>query len=257
MATSKEDKIAIVSEMLQNHTTLLPELFDSDMQMLPSIRQHLLSVAGIFQKRILTLYPCAKIKDIILLGSICSYAYSPTSDLDMFLVIEGFKSAPPSIQKIIPRTNLYLFKLCWRPYIYGRHMDIGLIVPDEARAHGINDYSVLRDEWNHKPLRQEYPFTPEELFKAYCRYSADLHKFVASLEKVNDAFLTSDSCDLLDAKLSEINNNAFKAKKEHPLREYCMEYNLYRLLKRFGTYRHFYNYIRDSQKYIMSLQKHD
>ena len=254
MAESKEDKIAIVSEMLQNHTTLLPELFDPNAHMFPHVRRHLLNVAEIFKQRIVNLYPNAKIKDIILLGSTCSYAYSQNSDLDLFLVIEGFESTPLSIQKIIPRTNLYLFKLCWRPYIYGRHMDIGLIVPDEARAHGINDYSVLRDEWNHKPLRQEYPFTPEELFKAYCRYSADLHKFVASLEKINDAFLTSDSCDLLDTKLSDINNNAFKAKKKHPLHEYCMEYNLYRLLKRFGTSRHFYNYIRDSQKYILSSQ---
>lgn len=257
MSVNREDKIAVVANMLQNHTTLQPELFDPNAHMFPHVRRHLLNVAEIFKQRIVNLYPAVTVKDIILLGSICSYAYSPTSDLDMFLIIDGLNMASKIRKRVLNDTNQYIAKLAWRPYIYGRHMDIGLIVPDEARAHGINDYSVLRDEWNNKPLRQEYPFTPEELFKAYCRYSADLHKFVASLEKINDAFLTLESCNKLSSFMSDLRHTAYDTKDLSPLHEYCMEYNLYRLLKRFGTYTHFQNYIRDSQKYIMSLQKHD
>lgn len=252
MSLSREDKIAIVADMLQNHQTLSPKLFDDRLMLRPEIHAHLLRIFEVYKKHVMSFYPLAELKDLILVGSICSYTYSQSSDFDLMAVLDNITGdSTISSKQILAPINYNILKFAWKPTIFGHDVDMGFIDTDNFRIGGINDYSVLHNKWNSQPIRQEYPFTAEELFAEYCRYSADLHKYVKSLEKIDDTFLTPQSCRKLKQYLFDLRIAAFEAKNHSPQREYSLEYNLFRLLKRFGAYTHFHSYIDDSFKHIM------
>lgn len=85
----------------------------------------------------------------------------------------------------------------------------------------------------------------------FCRRSGQsfwLLKILFKTAKTSEGFLTSESQNILTEYLDELKLAAYVCKIESPEHEYGLEYNLYRLLKRFGAKRHFYQYINDSYK---------
>lgn len=248
---SKEKKLQLVTDMMQNHSVLLPDIFDKHKKIHPDIRNQLLNVANFIMEEVLPFFPCVTVKDIVLLGSICSYTYSASSDTDVFILVDNIFPDIKLTGTVLNHINISLSDLKCRPFFHNHFMDCGILHISNKRCIGRNIYSLLYDKWNDEPKRLQYPFTPEELFREYCQYSAKLHEYVASLEKIDNAFLTKESCIKLSNYLQMLRDEAFEAKNTSPEREYCLDYNLYRLLKRFKTYAHFENYIQDSYKNLI------
>lgn len=247
---SRKEKLELVANMLQNHEVLLPYLFD-EKKMHADTRKKLLSIADFVIENFLAFSPHVIIKDILLHGSICSYTYSDSSDIDIFIVVDNIFPNQKLTEVILNFMNISLANQKNKPSFYGHPVDYGILHISNKRCQGRNIYSLLYDKWNDEPVRLEYPFTAEELFREYCQYSAKLHEYVASLEKIDNAFLTKESCIKLSDYLQMLRDKAFEAKNNSPEREYSLDYNLYRLLKRFNTYAHFKNYIQDSYKNLI------
>lgn len=249
---SKAEKLAVIEKMLQQHKTLCPDLFDGHNVLLPHIRQKFLSLGQYMREYFLPMFPHVNIREMMLVGSSCSYAYRDDGDLDFFIIIDNiFPEKPELSAKILNNLAYSVFMCKWRPHIYNRPVDFAVLDVNNERIKDINSYSVLRNKWMIEPIRQPFPFSAEELFDKYCKYSADLHRFVAELPKEDEIFLTAESAQKLSAYLKNLREEAFLAKFFSIQREYSPEYNLYRLLKRFGAYRHFQNYISDSVNYLM------
>lgn len=235
--------------MLQNHSTLHMGLFDKNELMLPEIQKKLCRISDYLIAKISPFFNPFIVKDVVVVGSLCSYTYSDSSDLDIFVFVEDIVENDPDFTfRILTSINKSLLSPQSRPTFYGHVIDCGILPVSNERYQSKNNYSLLENKWNDKPQRMEYPFSPEELFKEYCKYSAELHGYVKSLEKINNSFLTFESCNALTRHLKRLRDKAFEAKDNSLHREYSLDYNLYRLLKRFGTYQHFDNYIKDSYK---------
>lgn len=253
MLVSKEQKLNIIANLVQNHEVLHPKLFDKKGILYPVVHQKIWNMVEVYKKMFLSFIPVFDVCDVILTGSICGYTYTPNSDLDLLIMLENKKAVHINNEfSLLQNVTLAATLQPFHPYIYGHFVDWGIVSVNDLIS-DVNVYSVLNNCWKSEPIRQEYPFTVEQLFKEYCKYSADLHKYVADLKKINGAFLTSESCYNLKTFLNNLKYSAYNAKKIHPLREYCLEYNLYRIAKKFGVFSHFYSYIRDSNNYLMSL----
>jgi len=248
---SREQKLELVENMLQNHTVLQPDMFSPDELLRPEVRDKLLGVSDYVTQKIMAMLPSARIDDIVLLGSICSYAYSASSDVDLFIFVDNVLPDPNQAAWLLDWINQWIATLKCLPVVFGHRVDCGILLVNNSRHSGHNFYSVQKNCWIDKPVRMEYPFSAEELFQSYCQYSAELHHFVAGLEKVNNAFLTRESSFRLRVYLKELRDKAYESRDHSSLREYSLEYNLYRLLKRFGTYKHFEQYARDSLKNLI------
>ena len=244
---SKAEKLAIIESMLQQHKTLCPELFDGHNVLLPYIRQKFLFLGQYMKENFLPMFPKVKIREMVLLGSSCSYAYHDDGDLDFFIFVDNIFPDNPKLSDMAYTTFMYK----WRPHIYTHPVDFAVLDVNNRRKIAINNYSVLHDKWLVEPIRQQFPFSVEELFDKYCRYSADLHRFVEELPKDDEVFLTAESAQTLSNHLRALQDDAFLAKDFSIQREYSLEYNLYRLLKRFGAYQHFQNYIADSVNHLI------
>lgn len=249
MPLSKQEKLDIVASMMQNREVLCPDIFDAQGKMLEQVRYKFLELVDFVKREYLSAFPQLEIRDVTLNGSMCSYMYSDRSDLDLFIVVEDvFPQDSEVSYKVLNAINLLLSELAHRPFIYGHPVDFGMLQTSSFKINDLNCYSVLYDCWKIEPLRREFGFTAEELYKHYCKYSADLHRFVNELPKNASGFLTVDSQKKLREKLRYLRNDAFRYKFFSPEHEYSLEYNLCRLLKKFGTYSHFHQYILDSYK---------
>ncbi len=247
MPLSKQEKFDIVASMMQNREVLCPYVFDDKGKMLDVVRHKLLELVEFVKREYLGAFPLLEIKDVTLNGSLCSYMYTDKSDMDLFIVVGDLLPQDSGLSyKILNAINLLLSDLAHRPYIYGHPIDFGMLQETSYKISNINCYSILQNDWKIKPVKRKFAFTAEELYQHYCKYSADLHKFVNDLPKNDSGFLTSESQRKLQDKLKQLNNGAFRYKFLSPEHEYCLEYNLYRLLKKFGTYRHFNDYVSDS-----------
>lgn len=245
----KEEKIAIVRQMMSNHPVLPVELFDANGKVYPGIREKLLKISDYMLEWFLPAFPQMKVLDVFLSGSMCSYIYNETSDLDLFVAVDDIVPQDENLsKKLLSNLNSYVFSLKAKPEFYKHPIDYGALLKNDLRFLIANRYSLMKDKWMIKLQRQEFSYTPEELFAAYCKFSADFHQYVNNLPKVEGAFLTYESANELRAKISELGYNACILKETSPEREYNMQYNIYRLFKRFGVYSHFNNYIAESLK---------
>ncbi len=246
--STREEKLAVISEMTANHRVLCPDVFDAAGHLLPAVRTKLMAVKDFVQGSFLDCFPGVRINDVRLCGSLCSYIYSPRSDLDLFILTDTDLKNQEINNKIFNVIDIYFSGLEVRPRINNHRIDYGVLHKSHEKVSPFNSYSVITDDWLQKPVRREFPFTPQELYQAYAAYSARLHRLAAGLSKTSEGFLTPESQNILNKYLDELRLAAYICKIESPEHEYGLEYNLYRLLKRFGAKRHFYQYINDSYK---------
>ncbi|MBE6444219.1 MAG: hypothetical protein E7020_06105 [Alphaproteobacteria bacterium] len=247
LSLSKEEKLNIIEGMMFSHSTLCPKLFNEQKQLRQEVYDKIHCVVDIVSEQSISCFPNITIKDITLNGSLCSYMYNDNSDLDLWIIIESiFPDDKCTSEYILGGITSYINMMSFKPSFYGHSLDFGILHSDAKYVHNHNSYSWLHNCWKNEPVRQEFIFTPQELYCEYCKYNKKLHDYAASLEKINNSFLTEKSIKQLQNYIFSLNEKAFQAKLYSPEHEYSLEYNLFRLLKKFGTWSFFRNYIDDS-----------
>lgn len=243
---SEAEELEITALMMTNHNCLCPQIFSADGRLLPLVREKLEETVFFLKKNYLQFFPLLKIKDIVLQGSICSYIYSRNSDLDVFIIVEEIGANDVSLEvKILNAINRVLPRLNMKPSFYEHPLDFA-VLHQQMLLSNQNCYSLLNDCWTSTPVRQEFAFTPQELYRAYTTERDRLHRFADELPQAEN-FLTEDGADALQRYLHALRNKAFLCKQNSFEHEYSLDYNLYRCLKRFGIWAHYQKYIYDSR----------
>lgn len=210
------------------------------------VREKLEETVFFLKKNYLQFFPLLKIKDIVLQGSVCSYVYSRNSDLDVFIIVEEIGANDVSLEvKILNAINRVLPRLNMKPSFYEHPLDFA-VLHQQMLLSNRNCYSLLNDCWTSTPVRQEFAFTPQELYRAYTTERDRLHRFADELPQAEN-FLTEDGANALQRYLHALRNKAFLCKQNSFEHEYGLDYNLYRCLKRFGIWAHYQKYIYDSR----------
>ena len=138
--------------MIQVHNSLNPELWQ-DKTLIPEIKKQLIKISAAF-------YNTLKIKvapeDILLTGSSANYNYTPTSDIDLHILL-NFKK----INCEIDFTKEYFLnkKSLWNNEheITIKGKDVELYVQDIREPHkSTGIYSVIQDKWLVKPSKSNF-----------------------------------------------------------------------------------------------------
>lgn len=250
---SKEDKIRFIQDMLVDHPCLDSLFFDENKMLHIDIRKQLMNLSNFLIERASSYFTNFNVQDIFLIGSICEYMYTDKSDIDIFIIVDDlvneFDDNNDKIMNILT-CDAQIKNMTFT--VHKHPVDISFV--KRYKLFNYATYSILNNKWNIEPERLKFEYGAEELFYEYCKFSADLNRFVASLNKINGAFLDLESCHKLRDRIKEIKDNAYMAKDENPLHGYCKEYNIYRVAKRFGLLKHFTKYVNDSYKYITGTE---
>jgi len=237
-------EIEIVRNMLQQHSSLSPELFDDKNMLLPHIRKKLIYVADYMQDVYLPCFPEARLKDLMLVGSSCGYNYNLNGDLDFFVIIDKIFPDKPHIEaSILSEFALILNRQGWKANIYNHPLDIAIMEEANIKSKCHNNYSVMRNEWNSAPVYREYEFTAEDLYEEFLKEVEKINKFADSLEKDKFMYLSPTGCEMMQKYLQKQRDEAYDYDIDY---EYSIKYNVYRLFKRFKVISHFHKYITES-----------
>lgn len=148
----------IIEEKMEVHETLNPKLWDTNMNLLPDVREKILEIVEEFKETIkgMTEIDINPI-DIYLLGSNASYNYTSHSDLDVHIVV-NFLMIDDNVGLVQTLMNFSKadFNSSYDVSIHG--IDVELYVEDvtaSTMSNGI--YSVMTEQWIKKPEPIEVP----------------------------------------------------------------------------------------------------
>ena len=148
----------IIEEKMEVHETLNPKLWDTNMNLLPDVREKILEIVEEFRETIkgMTEIDISPI-DIYLLGSNASYNYTSHSDIDVHIVV-NFLTIDDNTGLVQTLMNFSKadFNESYDISIHG--IDVELYVEDvnaSTMSNGI--YSVMTEEWIKKPEPIEVP----------------------------------------------------------------------------------------------------
>ena len=147
------------------------------------IRKQLLKIAMDFVKELKDNGINIKMEDVILLGSITNYNWTPYSDVDMHIVADY---GSLDMDKDTAQTMFDAIKTNWNSKhdIKMKGYDVELYVQDKDHvAHSASEYSVLRDEWNKEPVKEKPNFNKELIKKKYSEYKKKTENILANKDE--------------------------------------------------------------------------
>lgn len=141
-----------IVEALEIHKELNPKIWDSNMNLLPDVKDKILEIVEEFKSNVKDMTGIdLNVADIHILGSNASYNYTSKSDLDVHLVV-NFEMIDTNEDLVQALFNLQKseFNDAYDISIHG--IDVELYVED-IKANTISNgiYSVMTDTWIKKP----------------------------------------------------------------------------------------------------------
>ena len=139
-----------LADTVKFHNRLNPRLWDSSEHLLPEVKAKLMQVAQDFQEFLGV--PDLGVKDITISGSNAAFNYTPTSDIDLHLVIDVPNVTHDEVYRELFNAKKYQYND--EHDIRIRGADVELYAQDSAQPHhsqGI--YSLLNDAWVSVPKR--------------------------------------------------------------------------------------------------------
>lgn len=204
--------------------TLNPKIWDN-FELNPKVHSQLIKIANEFIKE-LKLPKGFKLDDIIFTGSLANYNWSKFSDIDLHIVLDykQFDGDPQMIEDFF-----YLQKTLWND----THDMTVFDYPVELYAQDTNAelvatavYSVLKDKWIRKPVREDFKVDKESI-------KNKAQKFINKLKDIRDDYKKDDFQAVVD-KVTKIKDK-IKAMRKAGLEgggEYSQENLVFKTLRR-------------------------
>ena len=155
-----------LEEKVEKHETLNPKLFDEANNLKPEVREKILAIAKEFTDSLAEDNIKINIKDIVIVGSNCSYNYNENSDLDIHIKADTKSlECPDNLYPLLYSAYRSIFNKTFDIDFYGIPVEIFVETVDEGTdettgehalvSNGI--YSVLNDTWVKEPVATEIP----------------------------------------------------------------------------------------------------
>lgn len=145
----------------------------------PEVRKQLLKISMDFVKDLKNNNDIkVKIEDVVLLGSLTNYNWTPYSDVDLHIIVD-FSTLDMS--KEDAQTLFDAIKAGWnnKHNITMKGYDVELYVQDiDHEPTSASEYSVLRNEWVKEPVKEKPNFNKSLIKKKYKEYKNKIDNLV-------------------------------------------------------------------------------
>jgi hypothetical protein len=168
---------------LQYHDVLNPVLWDNSNQLRPDVRSKLLQFAYRFADY--SYVPQDRIKDIVMTGGNANYNYTPTSDIDVHLIVDTNKLGFGSNFQDYLMSKKSTWMAMHDPRIKGYPLEPYVQDVNEKIPTNQADYSLKYGKWNTPPVHGNFDWANDPL----------LDKKVQGLKTQIDQ-VTCKDCDL-------------------------------------------------------------
>jgi len=219
-------------------SNLNPAIWLSDENIKPEIASRLLKIASDFYAEIKIK---AGLKDVLLLGSSANYNWTPTSDIDIHLVIDVNDLG---VDKKEIQNYLNALKSKWNYEhnitIKGHNVE-GYIQDINHKTHATGIYSLMNGHWIVKPKKQTVVLDKELIKSKY-------NDYVYKINKVSQEPTTVD-------KLNTLINDLYKMRQAglDSCGELSVENVVFKLLRSRGYIKRIRDLKKDVYDHTMSI----
>ena len=156
------------------------------------VRKNLIKISMDFVKDLKTNNNLdVKIEDIVMIGSLTNYNWTPYSDVDLHIITDYSRL---DMSKEDAQTMFDAIKANWNSKhdIMMKEHDVELYVQDkEYEPVSASEYSVLKNEWLKEPVKEKPNFNKKLIKKKYDEYKSKISKLsnekdVVGLKKLLD-----------------------------------------------------------------------
>ncbi len=177
---------------------LCPKLWTPEMTLNPEARETLLQIALDFYTD--TELP-GKIKDVQLLGSAANYNWTPASDLDVHILVDGSEvSVNPEEREKFFRSMVGKWNLEHDISVKGHPVELYLQDVNEKNA-ATAIYSLLQNRWVKEPSPERISVNQQEIQKQYTEWVMMIRKAIASKDEASLKKILEDLRDYRKAGL--------------------------------------------------------
>jgi hypothetical protein len=222
----------LIKHAVSFHDELNPLLFDNH-RLKPDIRSALLRIAENFFDYLDT---SIDIQDVTISGSNAAYSYTEYSDIDLHLVA---KIPNPTIADLVTAKKT-IYNTTHSITVKGISVEVYVQDVNEEH-HSLGVYSVLKNEWIHKPNREQITVDSADVQKQY-------HHFVKSVKYA----LSSDDIDVVNDVWDTIKRIRKASLAKYG--EFGVENLVFKLLRNKGLLGKLKDHIQDLESRELSIE---
>jgi hypothetical protein len=141
-----------LADTVKFHDRLNPRLWDSSEHLRPEVHAKLVEIARDFQEFLGV--PDLDVKDITVSGSNAAYNYTPTSDIDLHLVVDLPQADNNEVYRELFDAKKFQYNNIHNIKIGGYDVELYVQNPNEEH-HSQGIYSLLRNDWVSVPKRRK------------------------------------------------------------------------------------------------------
>jgi hypothetical protein len=141
-----------LADTVKFHDRLNPRLWDSSEHLRPEVHVKLVEIARDFQEFLGV--PDLDVKDITVSGSNAAYNYTPTSDIDLHLVVDLPQADNNEVYRELFDAKKFQYNNIHNIKIGGYDVELYVQNPNEEH-HSQGIYSLLRNDWVSVPKRRK------------------------------------------------------------------------------------------------------
>ena len=146
-----------LEEDIEKHEVLNPKLWTEDAALKPEVLEKIQAIVEQFLTQLQEDGIKINIKDIILVGSNCSYNYTKDSDLDIHILADTSSlECPDNLYPLLYSAYRSLFNSKYNITFYGIPVEIYVELDDSPRISN-GCYSVLNQKWISEPVQADIP----------------------------------------------------------------------------------------------------
>jgi predicted nucleotidyltransferase len=157
---------------------LNPAIWDESGNIHPDVAAHLLKIGKDFYADVELK---AKLQDVILLGSSANYNWTPDSDIDIHLVIDTDELGMPDEETTANYLDALKSKWNSDHNITVKGHKVETYIQDvEHKTHATGIFSLLKNQWLVKPVREKVELDRDLIKKMFGEYIGKINKVIQS-----------------------------------------------------------------------------
>lgn len=235
----------LLDRIIFQKQTLDPKLWDSDQILVKDVREKLLDISkGVWEnlKR-----DGVELADVVILGSSCSFFWSPTSDLDLHIVFKAGKDCPYDliedfyVMRSVAWNDKHDIKIAGHP--------LELFVKKDHPGYSDAIFSIKDNSWIRKPNKKDKPNIDEDLILKKATFLAKrLKKIISDLKESPSETLLKDA-EKFRERLKDLRQSGLESGGE-----FSSENLTFKIIRKLGLIEDLKNQIVDSYDLLKSLK---
>ncbi len=252
MVNKENNKLYEIAQICMNgYDYLEPLVFDEKEKLRDEVREKLIEVGNLIEHKLRHVAPDLIIDDVVLQGEITSYIREEKCDIALQLICHSPSTPDVNLDAIMNATIGYFYN-SKNLHLHFQDKEIAYLAISKLIGTYSGVYSVKNNKWISKPIKKAFTFSTDDLYEMSKQRMLSHEDFINTIPRNEKGELSLESCKKINHFIKDM-PKYFMNKAANGNKEYEMEFQIFRVLKKRGEMRNLRKFYTTSVKKIVSV----